>query len=161
MTDLRQVTLTVITYDSKILLGMKKRGLGKGRWNGFGGKPKHGEKLEDCLLRETREEAGIDLDGNDIELVAVLDFHFTNDPEVWDQQAHVYRATRYRGTPVETEEMDPKEFALIDIPYDSMWPGDIHWLPLVLNGKLVGGSITFTEDFRLADFELQEVRQLP
>jgi 8-oxo-dGTP pyrophosphatase MutT (NUDIX family) len=161
MTDLRQVTLTVITYDSKILLGMKKRGLGKDRWNGFGGKPQKGEKLEDCLLRETREEAGIDLDGKDIELVAVLDFYFTNRPEDWDQQAHVYRATRYRGTPVETEEMDPKEFALNDIPYNRMWPGDIHWLPLVLNGKLVRGSITFTEELGLADFELQEVEQLP
>jgi 8-oxo-dGTP diphosphatase/2-hydroxy-dATP diphosphatase len=51
MTDLRQVTLTVITYDSKILLGMKKRGLGEGRWNGFGGKPKHGEKLVADLAR--------------------------------------------------------------------------------------------------------------
>ena len=35
MTDL---TLTLITKDNQILLGLKKRGFGMGKYNGFGGK---------------------------------------------------------------------------------------------------------------------------
>jgi hypothetical protein len=32
------LTLCVPINDGKVLLGMKKRGFGAGRWNGFGGK---------------------------------------------------------------------------------------------------------------------------
>ena len=32
------LTLTIIYQHPKVLLGMKKRGFGAGRWNGFGGK---------------------------------------------------------------------------------------------------------------------------
>ena len=31
-------TLVLIRDSDRILLGLKKRGFGKGRWNGFGGK---------------------------------------------------------------------------------------------------------------------------
>ena len=34
-----------------VLLGMKKRGLGAGRWNGFGGKVQLGESVEECAIR--------------------------------------------------------------------------------------------------------------
>ena len=37
--------------ENKILLGMKKRGFGVGRWNGFAGKLKDGESIEDATKR--------------------------------------------------------------------------------------------------------------
>ena len=43
-----------------LLLGMKKRGFGEGKWNGYGGKMDiaAGDKtLKDCALRETHEES--------------------------------------------------------------------------------------------------------
>ena len=43
----------------KILLGMKKRGMGQGKWNGFGGKLKVGETVVQCALRELEEESGL------------------------------------------------------------------------------------------------------
>ena len=54
------LTLCVIHKDHKILLGMKKRGFGAGRWNGFGGKLKERETIEEALRRETKEEAGVE-----------------------------------------------------------------------------------------------------
>ncbi len=36
---------------SKMLLGMKKRGLGEGKWNGFGGKVEKGEKIPQAAIR--------------------------------------------------------------------------------------------------------------
>ncbi len=38
------LTLVYILKDDQILLGMKKRGFGVGKWNGFGGKVKLGEE---------------------------------------------------------------------------------------------------------------------
>lgn len=47
-----------------VLLGMKKRGFGKGKWNGFGGKVEQGETMVESAVRELKEEAGITADTN-------------------------------------------------------------------------------------------------
>ena len=39
------LTLVYIRDDEKILLGLKKRGFGTGKWNGFGGKVQAGETI--------------------------------------------------------------------------------------------------------------------
>ena len=52
-------TLVVVHQGNKILLGMKKRGFGAGRWNGFGGKLHDGETVEQAAKREIFEEASI------------------------------------------------------------------------------------------------------
>ncbi|MDP4007437.1 MAG: hypothetical protein Q8P55_02500 [bacterium] len=43
-------TLCIVQQEGQVLLGMKKRGFGKGRWNGFGGKVK-GEPIETEEMR--------------------------------------------------------------------------------------------------------------
>ena len=58
----------------QVLLGMKKRGFGKGRWNGFGGKMAVGETIEDAARRELREEAGITV--KNFEKLGIIDFEF-------------------------------------------------------------------------------------
>ena len=45
-------TLVLITDRfQRILLGMKKRGFGSGKWNGFGGKVEPNETIEDAAKR--------------------------------------------------------------------------------------------------------------
>lgn len=46
-------TLVLITdrVKNQILLGMKKRGLGSGKWNGFGGKVEPNETIEEAAKR--------------------------------------------------------------------------------------------------------------
>ena len=60
--DKKLLTLVIIHQHPRILLGMKKRGFGAGRWNGFGGKVQEGETVEDAARREVFEEAGIHVD---------------------------------------------------------------------------------------------------
>ena len=45
MTSKKILTLVFVKEPGKILLGMKKRGFGQGRWNGFGGKVEKGETI--------------------------------------------------------------------------------------------------------------------
>ena len=70
----------------KILLAMKKRGFGEGKWNGVGGKVKDGESIEEAAIREACEE--ISVIASNLAKVAILDFSFPLNPK-WDQTVHV------------------------------------------------------------------------
>ena len=47
----KQLTLAFIRDGERVLLGMKKRGFGEGRWNGFGGKVHPDETTEEGAIR--------------------------------------------------------------------------------------------------------------
>ena len=86
----KQATL-VIAIDrnnERILLGMKKRGFGIGKYNGFGGKVNKEETIEQAALREFQEESCLDASLNDLDKVGELDFYFPHRPE-FDQTVQV------------------------------------------------------------------------
>lgn len=124
---------------------MKKRGFGAGRWNGFGGKVHDGEDATTCAVRELEEEAGI----TPLNLVerGFLHFDYEEGSSAPDERLEVrlFAASAFRGTPQESEEMRPQWFSLDTIPYDAMWPDDIHWLPYILQGASVQGQFVFGE----------------
>lgn len=53
MLSSKLLTLVLVVQPGRVLLGMKKRGFGAGRWNGFGGKVQSGETIEDAARRYT------------------------------------------------------------------------------------------------------------
>jgi len=57
-----QVTAAVIRRDGKILIARRPPGVRHaGRWEFPGGKQEPGETLEDCIVREIREELEVDV----------------------------------------------------------------------------------------------------
>lgn len=149
-------TLLFLRREDEILLAMKKRGFGAGRWNGVGGKIDSGETEEQALVRECQEE--IEVTPTQYEKVAVLDFVFPDGTV--DMQGHVYIATAWTSEPNETEEMAPKWYKLSDIPYDDMWQDDVIWLPQVLKGKKLQCTFTFDTNDNMTDAELHLVSSL-
>ena len=147
------LTLCIIHRHPRVLLGMKKRGFGAGKWNGFGGKVSGVETIEDAAKREMLEEAGIKLE--DLDKVGILDFEFKGNPEIL--QVHIFRSENFSGEPAESEEMRPQWFNINEIPYKEMWPDDIHWLPLFLSGKKFKGNFLFGESDVILEKELAEV----
>jgi ADP-ribose pyrophosphatase YjhB (NUDIX family) len=143
MTKLRQTSLCFLLKDKQILLAMKKRGFGQGKWNGYGGKPKQDETILKTALRETQEE--INVIPKKLKKVAILDFYFKNKPE-WNQQVVVFLCHNWEGKPTETEEMKPKWFNLDKIPYQSMWPDDLFWLPKILSNKKIKARFLFDKN---------------
>ncbi len=129
----------------KICLAMKKRGFGEGRWNGSGGKveDKTGETIEEALVREVSEEIGVKI--NNFDKKAELTFNFPHNKD-WDQLCHVYFVRDWKGEPSESEEMAPKWFKREEIPFDSMWPDDVYWLPHVLEDSLIKANFVFGEN---------------
>lgn len=145
------LTLCLVSRNNHILLGMKKRGFGEGRWNGFGGKLQDGETIEDALFREMKEEAGVDL--IDPQKRGVLNFTFEGNPEVLE--VHVFSAEDIDGELTETEEMKPQWFLEDEIPYDEMWPDDKLWLPLLLAGENFEGDFYFKDSDTLVRHDLR------
>lgn len=146
--DIRR-TLLFLIDDDRILLAMKKRGFGAGRYNGVGGKLDNEETIEQALVRESQEEIGVT--PLTYEKVAELDFIQDAETDPWHMYVHAYISRQWEGEPVETDEMAPRWFGLDEIPYADMWEDDQYWLPLVLAGEHVKGTFTFDEHDRLIE----------
>jgi ADP-ribose pyrophosphatase YjhB (NUDIX family) len=151
---LRQATLCFLIRGDEILLAMKKRGFGKDRWNGVGGKPQDGEKIEDAAIREAEEE--IVVKPKYLRKVATLNFYFPHNPD-WNNQVFVYFSESWEGEPSETEEMSPKWYKKSEVPFASMWPSDIYWLPPVLDGKKIEAEFLFGQGDVVLDSKMREI----
>ncbi|GLB39079.1 putative NUDIX domain containing protein [Lyophyllum shimeji] len=146
-------TNAFIVQDGKVLLGYKKRGFGKHKYNGFGGKVEDGETSQEAALRELEEEAGITAP---LEYAGTLLFL----SEGSDVAFHIdiYRAEEYSGTIAETDEMRPEWFALPSInpqgpeasspsiPFAQMWDTDVHWMPLLFSKTAFVGRADFKRE---------------
>ncbi len=150
------LTLCIIHQHPRVLLGMKKRGFGAGRWNGFGGKVSLEETIEEAVKREINEEVGIGVD--ELEKVGIIEFEFRGNPEILE--VHIFRSEDFFGIPTESEEMKPQWFHIDEIPFKDMWPDDEYWFPLFLSGKKFKGKFLFGESDVILEQELMEVEDI-
>jgi len=163
---MKQTTLCfLIKEDQKnkeLLLAMKKKGFGEGKWNDVGGKldSKKDKDIFEVAIREMKEEIGVGV--KDIEKVAILNFSYPylSNPEEKEWQVHVFFAKEWQGKPKESEEMEPKWFKIDEIPFDEMWPDDEFWLPKVLNGKKVKADFIFKEGEIIESYNINEQKEI-
>tara|TARA_Y100000588_G_scaffold388630_1_gene489279 strand:- start:4775 stop:5281 length:507 start_codon:yes stop_codon:yes gene_type:complete len=143
-----EATLIFVIRRNQILLIRKKRGLGAGKINGPGGRLEKGETPDDCVARELYEELCI----RPVKPVKFGEhrFQFLDGYSIY---VHVYQASGYIGTPIETEEAIPMWFSIDAIPFDEMWEDDRLWLPLLLEEKHFSGYWIFEND-RMIDHRL-------
>ena len=149
----RQATLLFLVNDNQILLAMKKRGLGVGKWNGVGGKSEVGETIEVAARRESFEE--INVKPFFLKKVGIINFYHLG--KLGYSQGIVFISKKWKGEPTETDEMAPKWFNINEIPYSEMWDDDILWLPKVLSGKIVEGNFLFDENQKMLEYEIIEL----
>ena len=68
--------------EKKVLLGLKKRGFGKDKWNGFGGKveTENKETIMTSVIRELKEESGLTVQPSDLHFQALIRFLYHPSP---------------------------------------------------------------------------------
>lgn len=133
---IKDVTNVLFVKENKVLLGLKKRGFGARKYNGFGGKLKSGESILDAAIREAKEEVGLDM----VSYYKAAEIDFA---ESYPLRMHLYVCTEWEGDVLESEEMRPAWFHFDKIPYEEMWDDDKYWMELALSGKKFKASFTF------------------
>lgn len=147
---MRTTSLIFLKKDDKVLLSMKKRGLGVGKLNGAGGKQEEGETLEESIVRELDAELGITIEAKDLQPFGTITFLWAEKPN-WDQICHVYIIEKWKGEPQESEEMSPAGwFSPQELPFEDMWEDDVFWLPHVLMGKNIEATFHFDGDNKMS-----------
>ena len=147
----RIANLCYLVRDGKVLLIRKKRGLGAGKINGPGGGVEKDESPEQSVIREVKEEVGIDI--NSLQFRGIHEF--VNNGKL-ALLCYVFVSGDFEGEAQETEEAEPLWVDVKEIPYEKMWEDDRHWLPKVLGGKTVFGRFEF-EEWKMKNHELFEL----
>ena len=150
-----ETTLCLLKKDNRILLAMKKRGFGEGKYNGVGGKIENGETPEEAMIRETQEEIAVT--PIEYEKVGIIEFDEFYKGQKEKVMFHLYVASEWQGEPTESDEMKPEWFDIQSIPYDKMFPDDKYWLPLILEGKKIKAYFDFDEEWNLLSKKIDDL----
>jgi 8-oxo-dGTP diphosphatase len=102
-----------------------------GKYNGLGGKLERDESVSDCMKREIREEAGIEVE--EMQLRGTI--NWTNfGPKGEDWLGFVFLITRFSGEPWTENAEGTLSWVDVDKMHElPMWEGDRHFLPLVFD----------------------------
>lgn len=145
--EYQKTTILFPVQGPNVILGMKKVGFGRYRWNGYGGKLKPGETYRQGAIRETAEESTLIVRS----LAHVANLHFYFD-DVLRVVSKAYVSTDFTGTPAETDEMAPASFPINQLPLDAMWAADRFWVPEALDPEVpkpIGLVVHFNDDHSL------------
>ncbi len=153
-----ELTLLYLTRNDEVLLAMKKRGFGMGKWNGVGGKIDTGETIEEAMIRECFEEIGVRV--TKFQKVGFMVYDEIHLDERKKMNIHVFTSTEWEGEITESEEMMPQWFRKDEIPFISMWEADKDWLPVILDGNLLESEFTLDDKDRVLEKKIKIVESL-
>ena len=143
---MKTYTLGFLFRSGKIILAIKKRKIGIGKFNGYGGRVEGEENKSESLVREIKEECEVVVEKEKCKELGWIDFHFKGKDDL-NQKVYIFRVDEFSGEPKETQEMGkPEEFDVDKIPYDKMMVGDDKFIPFVVQGKKFKGEIYFSEN---------------
>ncbi|MBW5448085.1 NUDIX domain-containing protein [Cohnella sp. CFH 77786] len=109
------VHLLFYRNDQVLLLKRQNTGFEDGKWSVVAGRIDGGEEVKTAAIREAKEEAGIDIAPDDIELVGV--FHRKNKDSEWIDfylRVHRWTGTIINAEPYKCEEL--KWFPMHELP---------------------------------------------
>lgn len=129
--DMKQTTLCYLERDGQYLMlhrVKKDHDASHGKWIGVGGKCEADESPDECMVREVKEETGLDVVRWQYRGIVT----FISD--IWPcEYMHLFTVSDWRGSEIECDEGDLRwidKSRLFDL---NLWEGDKIFLRLILN----------------------------
>ena len=115
--------------DSYLLLyrNKKKNDINAGKWIGVGGHIEKGEKKEEAVIRESKEETGLDL----LAVTYRGEILFINDD--YQEVMYLFTSDRFQGNLIECDEGTLSWINKKNIEKLNLWEGDRLFLPKLIN----------------------------
>lgn len=105
----------------------KKNDINEGKWIGVGGHMEENETIDQCAIREVKEETGLDVHS----LSCAGEVLFID--ENLRMMMYIYEITDFSGELIDCNEGDLKWIPIKDIYNYPMWEGDKAFLPKLIN----------------------------
>ena len=130
---MKQTTLCYLDRDDQYLMlhrVKKKNDASHDKWIGIGGKCEADESPDECMLREVKEETGLDIQNWQYRGIVT----FISD--IWPcEYMHLFTATQWTGTETDCDEGDLQWVPKRDLFSLNLWEGDKIFLRLLMDDR--------------------------
>ena len=139
-------TLCYVKKDNKTLMiyrNKKPNDMHEGKWNGLGGKLEARESPEDCVMREIKEESGLDI--KNPKLVGLLTFP-AFDIQKRDWHVFVYIANEFSGELIVSPEGELhwiNDDKILDL---NLWESDHMFIKWIKEDRFFSAKFIFKEE---------------
>ncbi len=137
-------TLCYVKRDGQTLMlyrNKKPNDIHAGKWDGLGGKFEPGESPEECVIREIREESGLEIRDPRLHGLMLFPNFFGADWYVF-----VFSATEFSGNLIESTEGTLKWIPDKDLLNLNLWPSDAYFLPWIEKKKFFSAKFVYDGD---------------
>lgn len=119
----------------------KQNDIHAGKWNGLGGKFESGETPEECVIREVREESGLEI--RNPKFVGLLMFPNFKGA---DWYVFVFTATEFEGELIESNEGHLQWIPDAEVESLNLWESDHVFIPWIREGKFFSAKFVYEGD---------------
>lgn len=109
-----------------------------GKWNGLGGKLEAGESPEQCVIREVREESGLEIVHPRYHGLLIFADFAGDDWFVW-----VFTANQFSGELIDSNEGNLKWIPDDEVKSLNLWPSDQIFLPWLEKNKIFSARFQY------------------
>lgn len=154
---MKLTTLCYIEKDDKILFlyrNKKKNDVHRGKYIGLGGKLEPGESPDECIIREVKEESGLEI--KHPVLRGIMTFPMFDGVEDW--YTFLYSAHEFAGEISESDEGELYWVEKSDIERLDLWEGDRIFLDWMKNNEFFSAKFIY-KDGKLQEYSVNIQRQ--
>lgn len=151
--SVRFSTICYIKKDDKYLMlfrNKKEKDINEGKWLGIGGKIESKETPEEGMIREVKEETGLDV--KEYKFHGIVSFFLNEDVT---EYMFLYSCSRFEGEVIkECDEGELKWVEISKVPSLPLWEGDKIFLDLMVkDSKPFSLKVVYDGD-KLVDYKL-------
>lgn len=149
---MKLATLCYVKKENKTLMihrVKKENDFHEGKWNGLGGKFEIGESPEECVIREVKEEAGLEIINP--KMHGFITFPMFDGKDDW--YVFLFTANQFKGELIDSSEGKLAWIEDEKILELNLWEGDRIFIPWLFQNKFFSAKFNY-KDGKFIDYSV-------